>query len=82
MEQDKLAGDGAFETRIGTKTTKTWTKYFEELDRRLERGAKIYGDESFDKSQKQLLGEIQEEILDIAGWSFILWEKLERMKVK
>lgn len=59
---------------------KPWTKYFEELEKRIERGAIEYGDKSFDKSTEKLLGEIQEEILDIAGWSYILWEKLERMK--
>lgn len=59
---------------------KPWTKYFEELEKRIERAAIEYGDKSFDKSTEKLLGEIQEEILDIAGWSYILWEKLERMK--
>jgi hypothetical protein len=75
MEQDKLAGDGAVETKI-----KPWDEYFKILEKRLEAGAKEYGNKSFDKSVNSLIEEIQQEILDIAGWSYILWEKLERMK--
>lgn len=56
--------------------------YFYELKKRLKVGAECYGDKSFDKTEGRLLQEIQEEILDIAGWSYILWAKIERLKAK
>ena len=55
-------------------------QYFRELEKRLKAGAEAYGDSSFGKSENSLLKEIQEEILDIAGWSYILWAKIERLK--
>lgn len=58
-----------------------YKRYFEELEARLEAGAKEYGDDSFKKSTLKLIGEIQEEILDIAGWGYILWKKLEDLKL-
>jgi len=54
--------------------------YFGELRSRLKVGAECYGEKSFDKTDGRLLQEIQEEILDIAGWSYILWAKIERLK--
>ncbi len=54
--------------------------YFAELRSRLKVGAECYGEKSFDKTNGRLLQEIQEEILDIAGWSYILWAKIERLK--
>lgn len=54
--------------------------YFKTLRGRLRVGAECYGDKSFEKTEGRLLQEIQEEILDIAGWSYILWAKIERLK--
>lgn len=59
---------------------KPWQRYFDALDKRLEQGQKEYGDKSFCESTSELLDEIQQEVLDIAGWSYILWERLERLK--
>ena len=59
-----------------------YTVYFNKLQQRLEVGAKEYGNDSFKKSQVKLMEEIQEEILDIAGWSYVLWQKLENLKKK
>ena len=47
---------------------------------RLEKGTITYGDRSFDAAPAILLDELQQEALDLAGWGFILWEKLEAMK--
>lgn len=56
--------------------------YFAELRQRLRVGAECYGDKSFDKTNERLAQEIQEELLDVAGWGFILWEKMQRLKAK
>jgi hypothetical protein len=90
MDDNKLAGDGSVEAKIKNPCdmygeacvicVRPWEKYFQVLEKRIEAGAIEYGDKSFDKSVSSLIGEIQEEILDIAGWGYILWEKLERLK--
>lgn len=49
---------------------------------RLNAGRATYGDTSFSLPPLQLLEEIQAEILDICGWSFILWERVERLRLK
>lgn len=49
---------------------------------RLEKGERDYGDQSFERSEKELLTELQQEALDLAGWGFVLWQKIERAKAK
>ena len=74
MERDNVGEDGSI------TSLDPYEKYFKELRNRLVVGAQCYGDKSFTKTNQRLIQEIQEEILDIAGWSYILWEKLERLK--
>lgn len=50
------------------------------LAARLEMGAHDYGDRSFQRPPGELLAELQLEALDLAGWGFILWERIERMR--
>ncbi len=57
-------------------------RFLELLDERLDQGAKEYGDRSFDRSELELLTELQQEALDLAGWSWVLFEKIERMKLR
>lgn len=47
---------------------------------RLRAGADQYGDASFSKDPKQLLDEIQQELLDISGWSFVLFCRIREMR--
>ena len=47
---------------------------------RLEQGAIEYGDKSFHRDPGDLLRELEEEALDFAGWGFILWYRLQRLK--
>lgn len=49
---------------------------------RLAVGRKEYADESHDRATGDLIREIQEELEDVAGWSAILWAKLERLRGK
>ncbi len=46
---------------------------------RLDQGRREYGDSSLQRSPADLLGELAEECLDIAGWGFILWARIERI---
>lgn len=47
---------------------------------RLEAGAREYGERSFSRAPAELVAELQAEALDLAGWGFILWCRLQRMR--
>lgn len=50
------------------------------LHSRLEAGEKKYGDSSFEMSTIQSLEEISQELLDVAGWSWCQWVRLQKLK--
>lgn len=50
-------------------------KFFLALRARLAKGDVEYGDKSFDSPL--LPEEILEEIVDIAGWAFVLWVQMQ-----
>lgn len=52
------------------------------LTHRLYEGARQYGDGSFERTPAELLRELSEECLDLAGWGFILWTKIQKMLVE
>lgn len=47
-----------------------------DLQDRLGKGASEYDNKSFSKDPLTLVQEIQEELLDVANWSFILFKRL------
>ena len=47
---------------------------------RLEAGRTEYGDRSFSKPPAEIIGELQQEALDLAGWGFILYCRLAAMR--
>ncbi|MFI5366484.1 MAG: hypothetical protein ACHQ4J_12765 [Candidatus Binatia bacterium] len=58
------------------------------VESRLQQCAKTYGDRSFRQAPDVLAGEVEQELLDVCAWSFILWcriralrERLSRCKV-
>ena len=57
-----------------------FAKFVERLRDRLIAGAKTYGNSSFERPLVAIIGEIQEEALDIVGWGFIAWVRLERLR--
>jgi hypothetical protein len=57
-------------------------EFFSLVSRRLEAGAKVYGEHSFLRSPAELAGEIEEEILDICGWAFVLWCRLRWIRAR
>ena len=44
-----------------------------ELRERLIAGARDYGDASFMRAPHELLEEMQQELVDVAGWAWVLW---------
>ena len=55
-------------------------EFFARVDQRLANGERVYGDASFERPTTELLGEIEEELLDIAGWSYVAWCRLVALK--
>jgi hypothetical protein len=47
---------------------------------RLDAGRLAYSDASFSAEPAVLVAELQAEALDLAGWGFILWTRLEAMR--
>jgi len=50
--------------------------------KRLEAGQMVYHDLSFQRDPADLARMVEEELLDVAAWSFILWTRLRAIKVK
>lgn len=57
-----------------------WEAYAAEVERRLRSGQREYGDTNFAADPRRLLQELQQELLDVSGWGFILWQRLERVR--
>jgi hypothetical protein len=57
-----------------------WPEFVAALESRLDAGERAYGDSSFKRPPGELTAEIEEELLDVAGWGFILWSRLHRMR--
>jgi hypothetical protein len=54
--------------------------FAELVRRRLESGRRAYGDRSFAADPRELIGELQQEALDLAGWGYVLFCRLEAMQ--
>ena len=46
---------------------------------RLERGRVTYRDESFHRDPAVILGELAQEALDLAGWGYVLWRRVQTL---
>lgn len=55
-------------------------KFFRKINARLTEGQKLYGETGFAGPALDTVAEIEEELLDIAGWGYILWVKLGRLR--
>jgi hypothetical protein len=55
-------------------------EFFARIRGRMEKGNDSYQDRSFSADLIKLANEVQEEVLDIAGWGFILWRRIENTK--
>lgn len=47
---------------------------------RLAHGRRQYGDASLALAPGSIVGEIEEELLDVAGWSFVLWLRMRGLR--
>lgn len=65
----------------GVDPLRAWPAFAVAVRERLEAGRKAYGDASFERQPAELIGELQQEALDLAGWGFVLWCRLEAMRL-
>ena len=54
-------------------------RFQQQVRERMEMGRKESGDRSFDAQGLALVEEVRQELLDVCGWSYILWHKLGRV---
>jgi hypothetical protein len=59
-----------------------WPAFAAEVRARLEQGRAAYGDRSFSADPDELLRELQQEALDLAGWGFVLFRRIEAMRAR
>lgn len=58
----------------------SWKDFTEAAAARLEAGRKEYGDRSFSLPPDELAREVEEELFDVAAWSFILWTRVRAIR--
>ncbi len=56
------------------------TAFVEQLRARLRVGAQDYGNTSFERPIAEIVGEIEQELLDVAGWGLIAWVRMRRAR--
>lgn len=56
------------------------TEFVALLLERLRAGEKQYGNSSFKRPLVEVIGEVEQELLDVSGWSLIAWTRLRRLR--
>lgn len=54
--------------------------FTERIKARLEMGRATYGDASFELPPAALVEEIRQEVLDVAGWAFVMYCRLQALE--
>lgn len=57
-----------------------WREFLGCVEKRLEAGAREYGDASLRAPLKALASEVEEELLDVMGWGFLLWVRMQGIR--
>ena len=60
-----------------TDPLRQWPRFTRAVRDRLDAGQRAYGDRSFSRHPAELLEELQQEALDMAGWGFVLYTRLQ-----
>ena len=71
---------GANSSRKRDSVFTLWPGFVSQVGRRLERGRVQYGESSVGRPLPQLLDELEQEIQDIAGWAFLLWQRIVHLR--
>ncbi len=67
-------------TPVSDAALSLWPEFLERVERRLEAGRAQYGDSSFTRPCDEIAGEVEEELMDVVGWGFILWCRLQALR--
>ena len=59
-----------------------YPEFSDRVHKRLNSGARSYGDSSLNRELESLLNEVLEEIEDQCGWSFLAWLKVKDLLEK
>ena len=70
----------ASESDVPADTLGRFGEFHRVVRERLEAGRREYGDASFSKAPAELLEELSQEALDLAGWGYVLWCRIEAAK--
>lgn len=75
-------GNGKVSSELSDKAiSEEWPGFIHNVKARLVFGKTNYGDSSFERPMLQLIDELQQEAEDLAGWGFIVWARLVKMRV-
>lgn len=66
--------------RMRPELEEAFANFCNKVHARLQQGARTYGDASLEMPTPRLVNEIQQELEDVAGWSILLWMRLERLR--
>lgn len=78
--QDRDTGAGPLSPKSEASLAR-FGEFSARIRERLENGKRVYGDSSFERPPVRLLEEIRQEVLDVAGWAFILYERLAELEL-
>lgn len=66
--------------KIKFNKQESFVAFFNACETRLRQGQKEYEDKSFSKTPLVLLSEIEEELMDVATWAYILFARLQKVR--
>ena len=69
-------------TMAGPGLREDWLEFVSLVEHRLEQGAVEYGDSTLRRPVLEVLDEVEEELLDVMGWSFFAWLRIRRLKAR
>lgn len=69
------------DTPASDRAIKLFGQFTKHVRERLEAGRETYGDISFQRPREELVDEICQELLDVAGWAFILYCRVSDLDV-
>jgi hypothetical protein len=62
-----------------TNVAQRWREFTAAVGDRLAKGQRAYGDASLRARPAVLARELEEELLDVAGWGFLLWLRVRAL---
>ena len=68
------------DTPLSDAALREFPRFVAAVAERLEAGRRTYGDESHTRPLPELLGELRQEALDLAGWGFLVWQRVSALE--